>query len=165
MKTTDLDTYKDLNKEFTADCIRVMNNETEFREILRTVFGDFDKLLSNVEGHAYKTDLWARESISGDAHYIYILAHSYESCGYTIIYKYMFTENTVQAVLNSALEYAEEHHFCDLPYETVGEMYINSIKEGWKAKEAVLKIHDDEYEHLLQDAEVEMYDIMTDKLH
>jgi len=25
MKTTDLDAYKDLNKEFIADCIRVMN--------------------------------------------------------------------------------------------------------------------------------------------
>lgn len=142
-----------------------LNNETEFREILRTVFGDFDKLLFNVEGHAYKTDLWVRESISGDTHYIYVLAHSYESCGHTIIYKYQFPENTAKAVLDNVLKYADEHHFSDLPYETIGEMYINSIREIWKAKEAVLKIHKDEYEHLLKGAEVEMYYIMTSELH
>ena len=142
-----------------------MNNEAEFREILRTVFGDFNELLSNVEGHAYKTDLWVRETISGDTHYIYVLAHSYESCGHTIIYKYVFPENTVRAVLVSTLQCADEYNFSDLPYDTIGEMYINSIRDSWKAKEAVLKIHEDEYEHLLKGAEVEMYDIMTSKLH
>ena len=142
-----------------------MNNEAEFREILRTVFGDFNKLLSNVEGHTYKTDLWVRETVSDDIHYIYVLAHSYESCGHTIIYKYVFPENTVQAVLVSTLQCADEYHFSDLPYDTIGEMYINSIRDGWKAKEAVLKIHEDEYEHLLKCAEVEMYDIMTNELH
>lgn len=142
-----------------------MNNEVEFREILRNVFGNFNELLSNVEGHAYKTNLWVRETISGDTHYIYILAHSYESCGHTIIYKYAFKNNTAQAVLDETIKYSDEYRFSDLPYETVGEIYINSIREIWKAKEAVLKIHEDEYEHLLKGAEVEMYDIMTSELH
>lgn len=142
-----------------------MSSEAEFREILRTVFGDIDELLSNVEGHAYKTDLWVRESMSGDTHYIYVLAHSYERCGYTIIYKYAFENNTAQAVLDKTIKYADEKHFQDLPYETIGEIYINSIREDWKAKETVLKIHENEYEHLLQDAEVEMYDIMSCRLH
>ena len=108
--------------------------------------------------------MWLRESISGDTHYIYVLAHCYESCGHTLIYKYVFPENTAKVVLDSAVKYSDEHHFSDLPYETIGEIYINSIREIWKAKEAVLKIHEDEYEHLLKGAEVEMFSIMSDRI-
>lgn len=138
--------------------------ERKFREVLRTIFGDFSELLYNVEGYAYKTNLWVRENISGDTHYIYVLAYSYENCGYTIIYKYAFENNTAQAVLDETIKYGDEKHFQDLPYETVGEIYINSIRETWKAKEAVLKIHEDEYEHLLKGAEVEMFSIMSDRI-
>lgn len=141
-----------------------MNEELKFDEVLRTVFGDMDDLLRNIDGHAYKTNLWVREFITDGGCGVYVLANSYETCGHTIIYKYVFSENSVKAVLDSTVKCADERHFSDLPYETVGEMYVSSIREGWKAKEAVLKVHEDEFEHLLQDAQVEMLSKMSSKL-
>lgn len=141
-----------------------MNEELKFDEILRTVFGDMDDLFRNIDGETYKTNLWVREFITDDGCGIYVLSSSYEMFGHTIIYKYVFPDNSVKAVLDSTLQCADGHHFGDLPYDTIGEMYINAIREGWKAKEAVLKVHEAEFEHLLQDAQVEMLSKMTSKL-
>lgn len=123
-----------------------------------------DDLLRNIDGETYKTNLWVREFITDGGCGVYVLANSYETCGHTIIYKYVFSENSVKAVLDSTVKCAGERHFSDLPYETVGEMYVSSIRDGWKAKEAVLKVHEAEFEHLLQDAQVEMLSKMSSKL-
>ena len=128
------------------------------------MFGSMDDLLCNIDGRAYKTNLWVREFITDGGYGVYVLAYSYETCGHTVIYKYVFPENSVKAVLDSTIKCADERHFNDLPYETVGEMYISSVRGLWKAKEAVLKVHEDEFEHLLQDAQVEMLSKMSSKL-
>jgi len=141
-----------------------MQEELKFEDVLENVFGSVNDLLSKVDGRSYKSELWVREFSIEKGYGLYVLYSSYESCGNTIIYKYVFSDDSVKAVLDSTMKYAEEHHFSDLPYETVGEIYINSIREIWKAKDAVLKIFEDEFEHLLDGAKVGMWYEMTDKV-
>ena len=141
-----------------------MTKEKDFFDVLKEVFGGVRELQSKVDGRSYKSEMWVRPFSVENGYGLYVLYSSYESCGNTIIYKYVFSEDSVKAVLDSTMKYAEEHDYSDLPYETVGEMYVNSVREGWKAKDAVLKIFEDEFEHLLDGAKVGMWYEMTDKV-